>query len=273
MQQIIYAMLMASVLSSTSITLTTDEILWNKVDTGLLYGEYISPQKSSYGDSKISFLKIDPTLYSFNLFSAKEKGESIKTVKEWGKAKEQIAVINAGMYQTDFATNVGYMKHFDFINNGHVNNNNTILVFNRKDKTIPAIQIIDLQCQNWEILKSKYNSFTQSIRMVDCNQNNKWSQQPKKWSIVLVGIDNEGHCLFIFSRSPYSVHDFINILLNAPIDLYNAMYLEGGPEASFYLSHNSILIEKMGSFETGFIESNNNTQFWQIPNVIGISKK
>ena len=51
------------------------------------------------------------------------------------------------------------------------------------------------------------------------------------------------------------------------------MYLEGGPEASFYLSHNELMIEKMGSYETGFNENDDNNEFWQIPNVIGITKK
>ena len=91
--------------------------------------------------------------------------------------------------------------------------------------------------------------------------------------MVVIGVDKEGNALFIFTRSPHSVHDFINILLDAPLNLYNLMYLEGGPEASFYLSHNELMIEKMGSYETGFNENDDNNEFWQIPNVIGITKK
>ena len=248
-------------------------LTWEKIDDGLYLTEFIADLKSTSGDSKITILKIDPEKYNFNLLTAKKIGENVKTADKWAEHKKQIAVINAGMYLSDFATNVGYMKDFDFVNNGKMNADNTVLAFNRKDQNVPPIQIIDLVCQDWEDLKDKYNSFTQSIRMVDCNQKNRWSQQPKKWSMVIIGMDQDGNALFIFCRSPYSVHDFINILKATSINLYNAMYLEGGPEASFYLNHNGHKVAKMGSYETGFNENDNNHRFWQIPNVIGITKK
>lgn len=249
------------------------EINWNKIDEGLYYAEYDAPKKSRIGDSKINILKISPKLYNLNLLSAKENGERIKTAKKWAEDKNQIAVINAGMYMQDFATNVGFMKNFDFTNNGRLNKDNTIAAFNRKNDSVPEFQIIDRTCQNWDQLKDQYNSYTQSIRMVDCNQKNKWGQQSKKWSMVVIGKDKEGNALFIFTRSPYSVHDFINILLNSSLEVYNLMYLEGGPEASFYMNHNETKVEKMGSYETGFNENDDNAVFWSLPNAIGISKK
>lgn len=250
----------------------TNELLWKGVDDGLYLTEYLSPVKSVMGDSKITILKIDPSKYEFSLFSAKENGESLRTAKEWGEHKKQIAVINAGMHLSDYATNVGYMKDFDFTNNKKLNKYNTIAAFNRKNDSVPYFQIIDLKCQKWEDLKNEYNSFTQSIRMVDCNQNNTWSQQDKIWSMVVIGMDKDGNALFVFSRSPYTVHDFINILLKAPLNIYNLMYLEGGPEASFYLNHKGFNIEKMGSFETYFFENDINNEFYEIPNIIGITK-
>jgi len=72
---------------------------------------------------------------------------------------------------------------------------------------------------------------------------------------VVIGADKDGNALFIFSRSPYTVYDFISVLLDAPLKLQNLMYLEGGPEASFYLKHIEMEIAKMGSYETGFLES------------------
>ncbi len=273
MRKILAILLIVNSAYSISAQSSSTEIKWQKVNEGLHLTEYLSPQKSIIGDSKITILKIDPSVYDFNLFSAKEKGEEIKTAEDWAIQKDQIAVINAGMYRGDFVTNVGYMKDYDLTNNGSLNSDNTITAFNRKDESVPEFQIIDRQCQDWNTLKDKYHSFTQSIRMVDCNQKNKWSQQNKKWSMVVMGKDKEGNALFIFSRSPYSVHDFIEILLNASLDIYNIMYLEGGPEASFYLNYQGVKALKMGSYETGFNLNDGNNRFWKIPNVIGISKK
>ena len=252
---------------------TKNKVTWKEIDQGLSLSKYSSPKQSILGDNTFTILKINPAYYNFNLFSAKQKGEKVRTAEEWSKDKNQIAVINAGMYQQDHATNLGYFKNYDFINNSRINRDNTIAAFNRKNESVPEFQIIDRTCQNWEELKDQYNSFTQSIRMVDCNQKNKWSQQNKKWSTVVIGKDKEGNALFIISRSPYTVHDFIDILLSTNLNLHNLMYLEGGPEASLYMNHNSTEVSVMGSYETGFNENDENDIFWRIPNVIGISKK
>lgn len=264
-----------------SITLVSDAlgqsnpqpINWEKLDQGLAIAQYVAPQKSIIGDHTFTILKIDPRHYDFDLFSAKEKAEQTKTAKEWAQQENQIAIINAGMYRMDHATNLGYMKDYDLLNNPSQNKDNAIVAFNPKDDSVPSFQIIDKTCQDWDVLKNKYNSFTQSIRMVDCHQQNKWSEQNKKWSTVAIGKDKKGNALFIISRSPYRVHDFINILLQAPLNLYNLMYLEGGPEASFYLNHPNKKLSVVGSYETGFNENDENDFFWEIPNVIGVSKK
>jgi len=260
-------------LSCTLIGQNTTKKIWEKLDTGLFVTEYKSPKKSTHGNSVFTILKIDPKVYDFSLFSAKEKTEYTRTAVQWAKDKKQIAIINAGMYQMDHATNLGYMKDFGFTNNARVNKNNTIVAFNRVNDSVPEFQIIDRTCQNWQVLKHSYHSFSQSIRMIDCNQKNRWSQQKKQWSTVAIGTDKKGNVLFIISRSPYSVHDFNAILLKSHLNIYNLMYLEGGPEASFYLNHPNKKTAIMGSFETGFNENDRNNRFWKIPNVIGISKK
>jgi len=248
-------------------------VSWRKIDTGLFLTEVLSPMKSSHSDSKITILKISPKDYEFKLITAKELDRQSRTAKQWCKKENLIAAINAGMFQEDGLTNVGYMKNFDFINSRIRNHFNTILAFNRIESDVPEIQIIDLKCQDWEKLKTKYNCYSQGIRMINCMQVNMWSQQAKKWSMVVIGIDKNGNVLFIFTRSPYSVHDFIDILLSFDISLYNAMYLEGGPEASFYFSYKNFEIEKFGSFETDFFFSDDNDRAWAIPNVIGIKRK
>jgi hypothetical protein len=91
--------------------------------------------------------------------------------------------------------------------------------------------------------------------------------------MVLFGIDKLGNALLIFTRSPYTIRQFSEILLTLPLQIKNVMYLEGGPEASLYLDTNGKKMERMGSYETGFWENDTNQQFWPLPNVIGIVKK
>lgn len=246
---------------------------WQLIDHGLEYTEAEAGYTCNLGDSKITLVRVDPEKFDFRLLSVKELGGNSLTAEKWVRNHKLVLAINAGMYLTDFQTNVGFMKNYDFTNNSRLNKDNTIVAFNPKSDELPPFQIIDRQCQDWETLKNQYYSFTQSIRMIDCNQNNKWSRQEKFWSIAAIAMDKDGKVIFAHSRTPWSVHDFSNFLLTLPLDIHNAMYLEGGPEASLYLNYNGFEITCIGSYESGFYLSDDNHHFWPIPNVIGVVQK
>jgi hypothetical protein len=68
------------------------------------------------------------------------------------------------------------------------------------------------------------------------------------------------------------VHDFAEVLLSLPLSIKTAMYLEGGPQASLYLSTPKMMLERNGIWE-GF-EENGPFQFsLPIPNVLGVVRK
>ena len=68
--------------------------------------------------------------------------------------------------------------------------------------------------------------------MISLKGSNVWKQSEKIYSIAAVAMDKDDNVLFIHSRSPFSVHDFNHILLKLPLNIKNAMYVEGGPEAT-----------------------------------------
>lgn len=236
---------------------------WQQIDDGLFLGEFITQNESDENPLKITILKIDPNKHLFKLLCASEHQGKALTVKEWAQKFNLIAAINAGMYQTDNLTNVGYMKNFSHVNNPKVNSYKAVLAFNRIDQSVPPVQIIDRECQDFAGLRSKYQTLFQGIRMISCDGKNVWKQQPEKWSTAAVGIDKDGHALFIFCETHSSVHDLINVLLSLPISIHNAMYLEGGLPASFYLTEGGVALELHGL---------NNYDFaGPIPNVLGVA--
>src|SRR4030042_4057830 len=250
-----------SVFFSVPSILPQDE-LWKRIDDGLSLSEFNS--------QKLTLVKIDPKYYSCKLLCASENSKLRMTAKKWCQKHNLISAINAGMFQTDRITNVGYMKNFNHINSPRLNSGyKAVLAFNPVDASVPEIQIIDLKCQDFERLRDKYQTLIQGIRMTSCRQENVWEKQDKMWSIAAFGMDKSGNGLFILTESRYSVHDFTNILLSLPVSLYNAMYLEGGPEATLYLSANGVEFEKMGSHETGSNEENFPKIALPIPTVIG----
>jgi hypothetical protein len=247
--------------------------LWKKVDEGLHIGEFTHPEESKFKDSKITIVKIDPKFYSFKLLCASEHGKVKMSVNKWCQKYNLLSAINAGMYQEDGIRNVGYMKNFSHMNNPRLNPvYKAVLAFNPIESGLPEIQIIDLQCQDFGRLRDKYQTLVQNIRMISCQQVNVWSKQDKAWSMAVFGMDKRGNALFIFTEAHYSGHDFANLLLSLPISIHNAMYLEGGQEASLYFSANDIEFERMGR-PASLNENESISVARSIPNVIGIVKK
>ncbi len=243
---------------------------WKEVDEGLLVAEFeASRENTAYA---ITVVKIDPKNYSFSLLCASEFGKEKLTAREWVTKHRLTAAVNAAMFQEDGLTSVGLMKNFNHVNNPRLSKANSVLAFNPVDDNVPEIQLVDRECHDFGELRHKYQSFVQSIRMVSCGHQNVWSQQSAKWSTMALGMDNDGNILFLFSRTPHSVHDFIEILLSLPLSLKTAMYLEGGPQASLYLTTPKLTLERNGVWEG--LEENNSFQFaLPVPNVIGITKK
>jgi hypothetical protein len=245
---------------------------WSVLEPGLELGVFPAPRASRHGDSLIRVLRIDPRRYELRLLNASAPGQGeALTAREWSRRNGLVAAINASMYQTDMRKSVSLMRSRTHVNNPHLTKDKAVLAFDRLDPGLPPVQIIDRECQDFDSLRDGYGTLVQSIRMVSCSGKNVWSPQPRAWSTAAIGMDRKGRVLFLHARSPYSTHDFINILLELPIDLKSALYAEGGPEAQLYARTGGQEFEFIGSYETGFRESDDNRRARPVPNVIGVA--
>jgi len=259
----IFILLIAAALTAPDSSKAEDH--WKQIGDGLFLGNFEVLNRLDGDLLKITILRIDPAKYGFRLLCASELDNQSRSIKEWATSFALIAAINAGMYHKDGITSAGYMKNHEYVNNPHVNHYKTFFAFNPIASDLPPIQIIDRECQNFDQLKSQYQSLFQGIRMISCKGKNVWKQQTDKWSTAAVGIDEGGNALFIFGETPSSVHDLIDALLALPISIHNAMYLEGGAPASFYLARGGAGIELHGQGGLDLAAS--------IPNVLGVVKK
>jgi len=247
---------------------------WNELEKGLHLGKFKTKRSSIMGDSIITILRIDPNIHELKLLTASEHHRVMRSAKAWAEDYNLSAVINAGMFHHG-GQNVGFMKNYDHVNNpGFAKSYKAIFAFNAKDQSVAKAKILDLECDDFQKMKDKYSSFTQSIRMFSCKGKNVWSKDQKMWSVAALGIDGKGNVLFIHSRSPYRMHDFINELNGmGKVNLSRLLYLEGGPEATLHIRNENYNVSMVGSYETGFNENDDNNREWLLPNVIGVVRK
>jgi len=257
--------------------LPSKKIRWQELERGLFYVEINAPQKSKINDSKLSILKIDPKYFSFELLTASEHDSIRRTVEQWSNDFNLTAVINAGMFNlADHITSTGYLCNYSHTNNPKMRDNfRAMAMFNPKSNEFPALNIVDMEIENWEEIRQNYNSIFQCIRMIDCNQKLVlWKPRiPISSSMCVLATDIKGNILFVFSRSPYTANRMSAMLLSLPLHIYSAMYLEGGPEASLYVSGGDTIIEKVGSWVSRTYPNDKNDYFWELPNVIGVKRK
>jgi hypothetical protein len=247
---------------------------WRTLEPGLDLGHFPSSRPSDRGDSVVRVLRIDPARFDLRLMNASAPGQGRPlTAKGWCARAGLVAAVNASMYQADHRTSVSLMKTEGHTNNPRLSKDRAILAFDRLDRFVPPVAIIDRECDDIDALEGRYGTLVQSIRMISCRGKNVWSRQPRRWSAAAIGTDRQGRVLFMHARSPYSTHDLIDILMELPLGLERALYAEGGPEAQLYVKSGGLESEWVGSYESGFNEDDDNHAAWPVPNVVGIARR
>lgn len=246
---------------------------WQSLAPGMDLGTFSASQPSKSGDSLITILRIDPDLWSLEFIGLSLEDESSgRTARQWSKAHRLTAVINAGMYGTDYRTHVGYLRFREHLNNDNVNAYQSVAAFDPRRDGLPHFRIFDLDSPevSMETILQDYASLVQNLRLIKRPGQNRWHQQDKMWSEAALGEDESGRILFIFCRSPYTMHDLNNELLGLGIGLVAAQHLEGGPQAQLYIEVGEVEFEISGSHGTSFRENDGISVAWPIPNVLGI---
>jgi hypothetical protein len=251
--------------------------VWRTLAAGMEIRVVQSRKQKLVGDSKITVLRIDPSRWELELMGVFQTGESGgHTAREWSQTHKYAGAINAGMFQTDGKTHLGYLRSRDHAYNSRVNSYQSVMAFDpHQPNKVPAFRMFDLDSPgvNLQAILADYASGVQNLRLVKRPGLNQWAQQSREWSEAAVGEDSEGRVLFIYSRSPFSMHDLNQELLVAGIGLVAAQHMEGGPEAQLYVHAGDTELEMFGSYETSFKENDENSAAWPVPNVIGARQR
>jgi phosphodiester glycosidase len=217
-------------------------------------------------DSAIWVFKIDPKFFRFkiakhdSLDSYYVPPSGYKQLPDWGRG------INLNMFTHSNLPN-GYTKVDGEVLQPEFNNYNLFLVWNDNE-----FKILDRREESIEAIHN-YPNVSQNIRMINSSgKRNRWQVDEKMWSVSTIGITRDGQVLLLNSRIPYTMHDFIDVILanDAKLNIDKMAYCEGGPESSIYINEQ---YQRMGSFETGFNEFYDNDHFWELPFALTFEKK
>lgn len=245
------------------------ETRWKELAPGVELRRIETRQPGVDGESGIDVVRVDAKLWQLELVGQSKTGESTgRTAREWAKRHDLALAINAGMFFEDYTTHVGYLESKGQLISPRINSYQSVAAFDPRDPASrPAFRIFDLDVPGVtvETIRADYGSLAQNLRLIKRPGANRWSPQDKRWSEAALGEDDAGRILFIFSRTPFSMHDLVGELLAAGIGIVAAQHLEGGRLAQLYL--------KLGDVELELLGGSGSASAWPIPNVLGVTRR
>lgn len=250
---------------------------WRLLSDGLELREFLIPDQIGDLEGRqggIAVLRIDPGIYDLALGTALRSGR-MRSMQEWSLHSKFAAVINAGMFRADDRMrSTGYMRDADVVVNSFIHPNyGAFLAFDPRDPSLPAVRWVDRKSDaDWQEVLASYDGIIQNYRLISRERENLWAQSQTRHSGAAIAMDRDGRVIFIHCRPRLSMHEFAQALLDLPLDLVGAMYVEGGADAAMYIDVDGYVGRFVGEYRSDFFQGSNRN-FWPAPNVLGIRPK
>ncbi len=236
---------------------------WIEIEPGLELGRFRSTPDEPSRRPDITIVRIDPTRWTLRLLAARQLPETKRrSVRMWCEEFDLTAAVNAGMYQSDFLSSVGYMQNKGQVLNPSWNKYRSLAAFDPLREDLPPFRIFDLDETDPATIRAQYGTLIQNLRLVKRTGENRWSQSERRWAEAALAEDGQGRALFVFCTTELPMFELIETLLDLPLDLVCAQHLEGGSEAQLYLNH--------PQFRSDIRGGDGRLLSWPVPNVIGI---
>jgi len=247
---------------------------WKILAKGMEYGVFhVSPPPET-GNGKIHIVRVDPAQAKLMLLLASEYNKKSRTTARWCRDFNLVAAINAGMFQQDYLTNVGYLRNGFYIQNKRWSSKyKSVLAFDPKKNGLPTAIMVDLEEPDAMKKLGDYNAVIQNLRLIKGNGINVWEKMEKRWSEAAVGMDDQGRVLFLFCALPYPMWEFNEAVKSFGLGVTRLMHMEGGPTASLSIRSREVNVDLAGSYETTVEPDDTSSELSPIPNVIGVQAR
>ena len=192
-----------------------------------------------------------------------------KTAPTWRADQHLVAVTNAGMFH-DGGAPVALVIANGIARGIDNPKMSGFLAWDPVATTDPPAIVAGKDCPGFDLtaLRKRYRSLVQSYRFLDCDGAALPWQDPKRYSAAGLGLDRAGRLVMFHARAAVTMAELTTTL--ATHDLAGALFLEGGPEASLVVRGKTGELSLVGSYETGFVENDDNRAFWALPNIVGL---
>jgi len=207
---------------------------WQQLEPGLQVAHFDSRQRAFASQGDLTVLRVEPQLYDLKLLVA---GSDDKTLAQWCQEFGLVAAINAGMYQVDRQTHVGFCQVAGKVVNGFANDYLSAVAFDPVDPQEPVFRLFDLDVTPLAEVRRRYRNVAQNLRLIKRSRENRWQPAADQWRESALAEDSQGRVLFVYCRTAWSMYQFNELLLSLPLAIVAAQHLEGRSPAGLLINH------------------------------------
>lgn len=262
----ILILLAAAIAVSAAVVIATTaaavrERPWRELSPGLDLGRFSSANLEPAAAGDVVVLRVDPARWELAYHIAADHGGENRTARGWTEALDLAAAINAGMYQEDRRSHVGFLQLGGKIRFTPPNDYLSAAACNPRRRDDPAFRIFDLDETPLDSVRARYGTVVQNLRLIKRSRDNRWAARDRAWAEAALGEDSRGRALLIYCQSALSMHDLNEVLLRLPLDLVCAQHLDGNLPAQLFVRAGGTVVTVPGG------------ELPPIPNVLGIKPR
>jgi hypothetical protein len=212
--------------------------IWRELEPGLEIGHFDSRRQIPSAQGDLTVLRVDPVCFELQLLTSGRSSDApLRNVARWCRDFSLLAAINAGMFQADHRTHVGFYQVDGLVVNGFANDYLSVAAFGPLAPEDPPFRIYDLDVTPLEDVRRRYRNVVQNLRLIKRPGENRWQPADDQWREAALAEDGQGRALLVYCRTAWSMHAFNEILLKLPLDVVAAQHLEGRSQARIWVDH------------------------------------
>lgn len=211
---------------------------WTELEPGLELAQFESRTLAAVAAGDVVVLRVDPELWELQvLVWESDAGGRSLDAWEWCHRFGLVAAANAGMFQADHKTHVGYCKVDGKVTNKGANDYLSAVAFDPIDPGDPLFRVFDLDETPLGEVAARYRTVVQNLRLIKRAGENRWQPARENWREAALAEDWKGRCLLVYCDRRLSMFEFNEMLLALPLGVVAAQHLEGSGPAKLWIDH------------------------------------